>query len=152
MGVQTKATLTFGSLGTNFAIKLRGITHEGMSRPSINLASKSSPTDNCYTSVSTNTSYLMEKAPGALVDLGRLRCDVVMHPHLEPPIHQPPETITVTFALSSTAVTTPAAFSCNGFVTEYDALSAPWEEEPLGTMTIELTPNGTNAFQFTNEA
>jgi len=152
--VQSMATITFGTMGTNFAVELRGIAHEGHSRPSISLASKSSPTGApAYTAGGTSaTVYFAEKAPGALLDLGRLRCDILVEPDVSPPIRQPPELITVTFVKSTSTVTTAAAFSCNGFVTDYDAYSAPWEEEPLGSMTIELTPAGTNAMLFTTEA
>lgn len=152
VAIQSLATITFGTMGTNFGVKVRGIDPSGMSRPTIEITSRSSPTAvPAYTDGGTlTTSYIAEKLPGAVVDPGQLRCEIIFDPAVSVPIYQPPEDITLTFAKSTQTIQTAAVWKMDGFVTEY-VPSMAWENEPLGSMVIELCANGTNAIQFTAE-
>jgi hypothetical protein len=145
--------VTYGRFSADFGVKIRGIDPAALTRPVIDITNRSSPTAvPAYTDGGTlTTAYIKEKVPGAVVDPGQLRCEIIYDPDVSVPIYQPPEVITVTFAKSTQTVTTAAAWSFNGFVSEYP-MPAPWEEDPVGTMVIELAAEGTNAMQFTAEA
>lgn len=150
----TLTTISFGTLGSNFVTGIRGLRWSGSSRDSIDLTHTLSQTSAPhYETVLAEESLIMEKVPGAVVDWGELQVDLVHNAAQKPLNLEPVENITIVFAKSAPTVTTQAQWLAAGFVTQHEFDEA-WKDMAGGTLTIPLTPNGTNltAMAFTVEA
>lgn len=129
----TGFSIVFGTSG--FSADITGASRSGISRDSI-------PTSHAGTAAPSSSEYgNMTFMPAALSDGGELNLDIAFDPDEEPPIDQPAETITITYAkLAADASAATEAFS--GFCTNYEfsgELGGKW----TGSITIKVTGNVT---------
>jgi hypothetical protein len=124
MGVRigTGSQISFGT--TNFTAEILDITPPQASREAIRTSHMLTPGYHTF-------------CPADLVDWGELEFEIHFDPAIEPPINQPAETITITFADS--AATT---WSFSGFMTAYHA-KTPLENMMTGTIRVKVTGNVT---------
>jgi len=118
----TGASVTFGT--SSFTANFTSITIDGVTRPAIDTTHLGTTVARTFT-------------PGELIDYGEFGIEFQWDPDDFPPIDQAPETITLTFPLSSGG-STAATFAFPGFMTNYSGAIA-LEELMTATATIKIS-------------
>lgn len=113
-----------------FSGVIKSASWGGISRKAIDKSSTESPNS------------WMEFFPGCLKDPGELTVDIIFDPDDEPPISEDAETVTVNWPIPA-GMTTGAAWSCSGFMTNYEA-TGPHDDMLTAKVTIKFT--GTPTF------
>jgi hypothetical protein len=131
--VTTGVTLVAGTSAWSF--DLTGINHTGVSRGSV--ASSHMGTAAAGAGKYGNMTFL----PGDLSDPGSLEVEGFYNPDTEPPIDQPAETWTVTYAASG-GDSTGGIHAASGFLTDFNT-TGPLDDAMTFSATIKLSGNVT---------
>lgn len=135
------ATITWGDIATStLDPEVVDVAWSNISRNSIDMTNYGSPTANAlYAGTADIDSIWMEKKPGAIINPGQLRVDILHDPDLKPLIGEAPKTFVVTFPSTDPTQDTPAAWSVTGFVVDSEFNLGGLDDKMAGTLTIELT-------------
>lgn len=121
MDVGTGIAVAFGTSG--FTAELLAVNGNDISRTDIDVTHMGSAT-------------YMEFQPSKLLNGGSVDIELGFDPDAQPPIDQPPETITITFPLPSGGIS-PATLVFTGYVNTW-SFAVPLEDKMTATATIKI--------------